>query len=200
MLRYVITMKSSAFKHPKLKFRFVPKSRKFINLSLCFLLIFSWDETESTWYCDHPLAFVEAPDDRLWWLWSNRWNANWQGKRKYSEKTCPSATLSITNPTWPDPGSNLSLRPRKLATNCLSYGKALLLWLLWLLFVPYDYHIFESVSATSLIHAFDVFFIIDCRKFISTSNKGLNSHKVDITCDRNPSSGCQLQTCSRTGK
>jgi hypothetical protein len=24
----------------------------------------------------------------------------------YSEKTCPRATLSTTNPTWPDPGSN----------------------------------------------------------------------------------------------
>jgi hypothetical protein len=27
-----------------------------------------------------------------------------QGKPKYSEKTCPSATLSTTNPTWPDLG------------------------------------------------------------------------------------------------
>jgi hypothetical protein len=31
---------------------------------------------------------------------------NWQGKPKYSRKTCPDATLSTTNPTWPDPGSN----------------------------------------------------------------------------------------------
>jgi hypothetical protein len=28
------------------------------------------------------------------------------GETKYSEKTCPSATLSTTNPTWPDAGSN----------------------------------------------------------------------------------------------
>jgi hypothetical protein len=34
---------------------------------------------------------VPASDDR-WWVWSSRWNANWQGKPKYSEKTCPSAT------------------------------------------------------------------------------------------------------------
>jgi hypothetical protein len=29
-------------------------------------------------------------------------NASWQGKPKYSEKTCPDATLSTTNPprTW----------------------------------------------------------------------------------------------------
>jgi hypothetical protein len=42
---------------------------------------------------------VPAPDDRRWWMWSSRWNENWQGKRKYSEKTCPSATLSTTNLT-----------------------------------------------------------------------------------------------------
>jgi hypothetical protein len=35
------------------------------------------------------------PLNGLWW---NRWN-EWQGKPKYSEKTCPSAALSTTNPT-----------------------------------------------------------------------------------------------------
>jgi hypothetical protein len=43
-----------------------------------------------------------------WWMWSSRWNENWQGKPKYSEKTCPSAT-------WPDLGP---------ATNHPSYGRA----------------------------------------------------------------------------
>jgi hypothetical protein len=33
-------------------------------------------------------------------MWNIRWNENWQGKLKYSEKTCPRATLSTTNPTW----------------------------------------------------------------------------------------------------
>jgi hypothetical protein len=33
-------------------------------------------------------------------------NENWQGKLKYSEKTCPRATLHTTNPTLPDLGSN----------------------------------------------------------------------------------------------
>jgi hypothetical protein len=28
-------------------------------------------------------------------FWSNWWNEDWQRKPKYSEKTCPSATLSI---------------------------------------------------------------------------------------------------------
>jgi hypothetical protein len=46
---------------------------------------------------------VPAKDDRWWWMWSSRWNKNWQGKLKYSDKTYPSATLSTTIPhdlTW----------------------------------------------------------------------------------------------------
>jgi hypothetical protein len=35
---------------------------------------------------------------------SNWWNGDWQAKPKYSEKTCPSATLPITNPTRLGPG------------------------------------------------------------------------------------------------
>jgi hypothetical protein len=46
------------------------------------------------------------------------------GKPKYSEKTFYSATLSITNPTWPDLGSNLGHRTGKPATNHLSYDTA----------------------------------------------------------------------------
>jgi hypothetical protein len=36
----------------------------------------------------------------------------------------PSATLSTTNPTWPDLGSNPGRRGGKPATNSLSYGMA----------------------------------------------------------------------------
>jgi hypothetical protein len=32
-------------------------------------------------------------EDDFWSIW---WNKDWQGKPKYSEKTCPSATLSTT--------------------------------------------------------------------------------------------------------
>jgi hypothetical protein len=39
-------------------------------------------------------------------------------------KTCPSATLSTTNPTWTDPGLNLGLRGERPATNRLSHGTA----------------------------------------------------------------------------
>jgi hypothetical protein len=60
-----------------------------------------------------------------WWLWSNQWNENWQGKPKYLEKTCLSATLPTTNPTWPDPRSKPGRRHGKPTTNRLSYGTAL---------------------------------------------------------------------------
>jgi hypothetical protein len=45
-------------------------------------------------------------------------------KRKAQRRTCPSATLSTTNPTWTDPGVNLGLRIEGLATNCLNHGMA----------------------------------------------------------------------------
>jgi hypothetical protein len=44
--------------------------------------------------------------------------------RSIQEKTCPSATLSTTNPTWTDPGSNPGLRGGRPAANRLSYGTA----------------------------------------------------------------------------
>jgi hypothetical protein len=46
------------------------------------------------------------------------------GKLKNLEKTCPSATLSTTNPTWTNLGVNLGLFCERLATNHLSCGMA----------------------------------------------------------------------------
>jgi hypothetical protein len=40
-------------------------------------------------------------------------------------KTCPSATLSTTNPTWTEPGSNPGLPGESLVTNCLSHDTAM---------------------------------------------------------------------------
>jgi hypothetical protein len=40
-------------------------------------------------------------------------------------QTCPNATSSTTNPTWPDLGSNPGRRGGEPATNSLSYGTAL---------------------------------------------------------------------------
>jgi hypothetical protein len=39
-------------------------------------------------------------------------------------KTCPSATLSTTNPIWTDPGSKPGFRDGRLVTNRLSHGMA----------------------------------------------------------------------------
>jgi hypothetical protein len=47
-----------------------------------------------------------------------------QGKPKYSEKPCPSAALSTTDPTGLDPGSNPVHRRWKPAADRLSYGAA----------------------------------------------------------------------------
>jgi hypothetical protein len=65
-----------------------------------------------------------SPVYRWWWLWRNWWNKDWQGKPKYSEKICHSATLSTTNPTRLYPGLNLGRRGGKPATNRLSHGVA----------------------------------------------------------------------------
>jgi hypothetical protein len=92
------------------------------------------------------LAYCTAPNDRWGWLWSNWWNEDWQGKPKYSEKTCPSAILSTTNPTRLDPCANTGRRGGKPATNRLSYGAAttihLLLSVIGLIYV--------SISETEL--------------------------------------------------
>jgi hypothetical protein len=49
----------------------------------------------------------------------------WQGKPKYSEKICPSATLSTTNPTCQTRAQTWPLRGGKPAANHLSYGAAI---------------------------------------------------------------------------
>jgi hypothetical protein len=42
--------------------------------------------------------------------------------RRTRRKTCPSATLSTTNPTWIDPDSNPGLCGERPATDDLSHG------------------------------------------------------------------------------
>jgi hypothetical protein len=54
----------------------------------------------------------------------HRWNEIDRGCTR--RKISPSATLSTTNPTWTDPGSNLGLRGGRLATNRVSQGTALI--------------------------------------------------------------------------
>jgi hypothetical protein len=44
--------------------------------------------------------------------------------RRTRRKTCPSATLSTTNPIWVEPGANPGLRGERPASNDLSHGTA----------------------------------------------------------------------------
>jgi hypothetical protein len=76
------------------------------------------------WHCDHSWSIVPASGDRWWWLWRNWLNRYWQGKPKYSEKTCPITAFPTTNPTWLDPGLNPGRRGGKPAINRLRYGAA----------------------------------------------------------------------------
>jgi hypothetical protein len=84
-------------------------------------------------------------------LWSNRWNENRHGKPKYSEKTCPSATMSTTNPTWLYLGSNTGCHGGKPVTNHLSYGAVLQLCNInisnW---KPFNFLITKSLKGISL--------------------------------------------------
>jgi hypothetical protein len=88
--------------------------------SYYFFNFFGWAETEYTW------PIVPAPDNR-WWMWSSRWNENWQRKPKYSEKSCPSATLSITNPTWRNLGSNpgVTVGSRRLTSSSMAWSHSM---------------------------------------------------------------------------
>jgi hypothetical protein len=65
----------------------------------------------------HPLfgvLYKPQTVSRWRWVWSSQWNENWQGKLRYLEKICPSATLLIMNITWPGLGLNLDCCGRKL--------------------------------------------------------------------------------------
>jgi hypothetical protein len=84
-----------------------------------FLFFFlGWGKTESTSHAGHCLACCTR------WVWSIWWNGNWQRKPKYSEKTCSSSTLSTTNPTCLELGSNQGCRGGQPANNRLSSGTA----------------------------------------------------------------------------
>jgi hypothetical protein len=63
----------------------------------------------------------------------NWWNKDWQGKQKYSEKTCPSATFVHHK------SHMMGHRGRKPATNRLSYGAAYFLTFLifFIIFIIY---------------------------------------------------------------
>jgi hypothetical protein len=113
----------------------------------CFFLFVRWD----FWYCGHYWPIVPAPDDRWWWLWRNLGNEDWQGKPKYSEETCQSATLSTTYPTWLDPVLNPGRRGGKPATNRLSYGAAP-----FKCYLPISFSVFQERFSYIVLYKTDV--------------------------------------------
>jgi hypothetical protein len=97
---------------------------RFLEMAEIFLFrtVGRWSPIWSTRHVGHWMTYCTWPG-WLWW-WRIWWNEDWQGKPKYSEKTCPSATLSTTNLTWPDPDLNPGRRGGKPGTNRLNYGAA----------------------------------------------------------------------------
>jgi hypothetical protein len=102
----------------------VEKHGLFGNQTIILIqIVGGWSPDWVHWHVGHWMAYCTCPG---WlWLWRIWWNEDWQGKSKYSEKTCPIATLATTNLTWPDPGLNPGRRGGKPATNRLSYGAAM---------------------------------------------------------------------------
>jgi hypothetical protein len=75
-------------------------------VNLISISVLAWNQVR--YYCGHLLVWIREVDDCE--------AINWQGKQKYSEKSCSIVALSVTNPTWPDVGRGRG----KPATNCLS--------------------------------------------------------------------------------
>jgi hypothetical protein len=72
--------------------------------------------------CLLTLAYYSFP---RWYEFGERWRNDMTGEnRRTRRNTCPSATLSTTNPTWIDLGTNPGLRGERPATNDLSHGTA----------------------------------------------------------------------------
>jgi hypothetical protein len=67
-----------------------------------------------SWMIDHECGAISGTSD-------------WQGKPTYSAKNGPTATLSATDPTWLNLGSNPGHCGGKLAINQLSYNMAIIL-------------------------------------------------------------------------
>jgi hypothetical protein len=91
-----------------------------------FFLFVPWDFG----YYGHYWPIVPAPDDRWWRLWRSRWNVDLQGKPKFSEKICPSATFVYHKIQRENTRFNPGRRGGKLAANRLNYGAAFFNFLL----------------------------------------------------------------------
>lgn len=72
------------------------------------------------WPLIGPLSVPQMIHERIW----SSDGMILTGKTKGQRKTCPSATLSTTKPTWTSLGANPGLLGEKPVSNCLCYGKA----------------------------------------------------------------------------
>jgi hypothetical protein len=79
-------------------------------------------------------------------------------------KTCPSATLSTTNPTWIDPGSKPGLRGGRPAANRLNHGTAYRPVSLKSIFIsPSHLRVcFQSLISLPAIHKYSQYYIEKC--------------------------------------
>jgi hypothetical protein len=107
-----------------------------------------WGETMSL-NCGHERAYCSSPDI---WVW--RVTVEWYWQEIQGEETCPSSSLSTTNPTWSHPGANPGLRGERPATNRLARSSWLLqrtlLTPLWLAFQNSCFHPYFSVTTNRL--------------------------------------------------
>jgi hypothetical protein len=116
------------YRHPCLDWDLNPRSR--LSSERRQFKRFFFNSHSGVWSPDwvhsarRPLLTYCTCPGLLWGLWRTLMDWRLAGEPKYSEKNCPSAILSTTNPTWPDPGANPGRRAGKPATNCLSYGAA----------------------------------------------------------------------------
>jgi hypothetical protein len=84
---------------------------------------FSWRWGGSSTHAWMPTYVRILRIPQMIWVW--RATVEWyidRENRRTRRQTCPSATLSATNPTWIDLGANPGLRGEKPATNDLSHG------------------------------------------------------------------------------
>jgi hypothetical protein len=90
-----------------------------------FSFFFPWGGLRRSPFGTSAINYLIVPVSGNRLIWSIWWNENWQGKLKYSEETCPSATFSTINPTWLDLGSNLGCHSGKSVTDYLRYDTVL---------------------------------------------------------------------------
>jgi hypothetical protein len=91
-----------------------PRSRSYGRTTALRLFVQPYDKDENEQFFFYQVLQVME----------HRWNETDRGKPTTWRKTCPSATLPTTNPTWTDPESNPGLRGERPATNRLSHGTA----------------------------------------------------------------------------